>query len=632
MKKLSAASATVDRTSRNVLLWTFLAGGCILLAMAGPFLAGRIYTFDDLGSFHLPLRAFYARQLAQDQPFDWMPSLYCGFYLTGEGQAGTYHPLHLLMYKYLSLPTALGLEYLLSYPILWAGGWFFLNRRLHDRAAALFGGMIFFAASFNLLHFVHPNAMVIIAHIPWLLWCIDIVLTDCRRRRVLCATWGIALLTGSQVLLGYPQYVWFSLLAEAAYAGFLMYVFRYAPREGCAEGFDCRVCIGCFTSTWPRIVIGLGLGLLLGSVQWIPTLEALGHSARLSADSAFTNYHSLHPLNLLQLVDPYLFRQRVVGRYAHEFGLYLGAVPLLLIVWLGMKRHELGRLKPLAVASALFAALALILALGRYGLVYSLQQYLPVIGRFKDPCRYLVLFQGGMMLLATLGFYLLVRHYREARRPQTPDSLIKILNTLPESVWKRYQPLWLIALLSATIAAVGLIHHGNPLVAAPWIVLVGVSLFFYAAWLITRVAAGNRGALIQLVLFTAADLGLYGLSNSIYGHTATLPAYIASIATPPGSPPERILCCPRSYNDSRLRIGDQIILRGYDRADGYLGLEPKKLLDYRCLSTLRVAGVRWVQKDFTTKDIQGIRWLDKHWGEVPQPLPRVRLVGKTVVS
>ena len=34
--------------------------------------------------------------------------------------------------------------------------------------------MTFTFSSFCLLHFVHPNAVAIVAHVPWLLWAIDL--------------------------------------------------------------------------------------------------------------------------------------------------------------------------------------------------------------------------------------------------------------------------------------------------------------------------------------------------------------------------------------------------------------------------------------------------------------------------
>src|SRR5215208_4317721 len=128
--------------------WTLLACGIIWLAMAVPFFAGRVYVADDLGAYHLPLRSFYAEQLERGQSFDWLPSLFSGFYLTGEGQVGSYHPLHLLMYRYLPLGMAFDLELLLSYPAMLAGMYLLLRRWLGRRDAAMFGALVFTFSGF----------------------------------------------------------------------------------------------------------------------------------------------------------------------------------------------------------------------------------------------------------------------------------------------------------------------------------------------------------------------------------------------------------------------------------------------------------------------------------------------------
>ncbi|MCD4728081.1 MAG: hypothetical protein K8R46_10490, partial [Pirellulales bacterium] len=234
-----------DCSGRNLTAWTLLAGLLLFAVLAGPFFAGRVYTADDLGAFHLPVRAFYAEQIARGEAHDWMPALYSGFYLTGEGQAGVYHPLHQLLYRLLPLRAALGWEYLLSYPLMMLGTWLLLRRRIGRGGGAALGALLFTFSSFNLLHFVHPNAVAVIAHIPWLLWAIDVVLLDARRRKIALATALIALLTGSQLLLGYPQFVWLSLLTEIAYAVFLLTARRYAARIGCDVHFTCNDCIGC---------------------------------------------------------------------------------------------------------------------------------------------------------------------------------------------------------------------------------------------------------------------------------------------------------------------------------------------------------------------------------------------------
>ena len=300
-----------------------MAGLLLLAALAGPFFVGRVYTRDDLGAYHLPVRAFFAQQLARGEPFDWMPQIYSGFYLTGEGQGGTYHPWHWLLYRCLPLRAALGWEWLSAYPFMLAGGWLFLRRLFGRGDAAMLGSLLFTFCSFNLLHFIHPNAVEVIAHIPWLLWAIDVVLCDARRRKVAAACAALALLTGSQLLLGYPQYVWFSLLAETSYAAFLLYSRRYSPRCGCDACASCGECVGCHARTWPRLALAKGAGLLLGGVQLLPTWDALCHSTRQVSDAAFAQVGSLHPANLIQLIAPYLFTDRVVGGSTHEMSVYV---------------------------------------------------------------------------------------------------------------------------------------------------------------------------------------------------------------------------------------------------------------------------------------------------------------------
>src|ERR1041385_2963417 len=79
---------------RPISALSLVVWGCtaaLLIALAWPMFAGRVYVADDLGAMHLPMRMFYSGQLAAGEPFDWNPDLFGGFYLTGEGQAGTYH-------------------------------------------------------------------------------------------------------------------------------------------------------------------------------------------------------------------------------------------------------------------------------------------------------------------------------------------------------------------------------------------------------------------------------------------------------------------------------------------------------------------------------------------------------------
>jgi hypothetical protein len=159
----------------------------------------------DLLHFHYPLRDFYARALADGQRIDWLPGLFSGFYVVGEGQLGGYHPLHWLLYRALPLDRAFAVELVVAYPCLFAGTWLWLRRRVGAGPAA-FGAMASTFCGFMLIHGVHPNIVGVLAH--------AVVAVGARRRG--CASHrppdrrggGDRPLLGSQLLLGRPQSAW----------------------------------------------------------------------------------------------------------------------------------------------------------------------------------------------------------------------------------------------------------------------------------------------------------------------------------------------------------------------------------------------------------------------------------------
>jgi hypothetical protein len=617
-------------SERDLFAWSVLAGVILLSLLAMPFFAGQLYTADELGNFHLPARAYYAEQLARGESFDWMPDVYSGFYLTGEGQVGTYHPLHRFLYRFLPFPAALGWEYLCSYPLMLAGMYFWLRRRLRRQDAAMVGSLAFTFSSFNLLHFVHPNAVAAVAHIPWLLAMIDIVLVESKRWKVALAQAFLALLTGSQLLLGCPQYVWFSLLAEIGFTIYVVTSRRYLPRDGCETMPTCRACIGCRRNSAPRVVIAKSIGLLVGAIQLLPTLEALCQSTRSSGTPAGA---SLHPINLVQLVAPYLPIDRVFGGSAHELSLYLGAVPLMLALWVLVRSSDLGGMKRFAQVAGGLAVGALVMALGSQGITAGRQPATPWVAWFQCSSRYTVLFQFAVAVLAAIGFVLVER---EAREKQKIDRYLSILDgkNRASALWRRYEVLGAAVLISLSVAVAGLILQAGHHVASVPRVLVGPLLMAAAALLVIAAANGVRGALVGLILFMAADLGYYGLSCTLAEPGGKLDGLLARTVAPPGECEACGLEAQRVFApaDPPAAIGNQMTLAGWSRTDGYAVLAPQKSLDYFQLPALRVAGTRWVHRSTATSAIEGLVPYDQNWMQVPDPLPLVRLVTRVVPS
>jgi hypothetical protein len=618
-------------SERDLFAWSLLAGIILLSLLATPFFSGGVYTADDLGSFHLPARAYYAHQLARGEAFDWMPSIFAGFYLTGDGQVGTYHPLHHLLYRFLPLRAALGWEYLLSYPLMLSGMYFLLRRRLRRRDAAMLGSLAFTFSSFNLLHFVHPNEVAAVAHIPWLLTMIDIVLVDAKRWRVALAQAFLALLTGSQVLLGCPQFVWYSLLTESCFAAFLVLSRKYLPRDGCETMPTCRACIGCCRSSLSCVVIAKMIGLLVGAVQLLPILDSLLHSTAIRGDSP--EAATLHPINLVQLIAPYLPIDRAFGGSAHELGLYVGAVPLMLALWVFARRNELGGLGRLAKATAAFALVAIVLAMGSRLVPAPNSAHWSAWFQFSS--RYTVLFQLAVAVLAAIGFVIVERESRERGRIQRHATLLE--SKKPASaLWRRYEVLGATVLVSLAVAVAGLILQIGHHVASPSRVLVGPLLMGAAALLVIAASQGIRGALVGLVLFMAADLGYYGLSCTLDESAVRPDEFIAQTVAPPVEPsPEadvdRVFA-PPAYSDDATPVGNQMTLAGWDRTDGCAALTPRKCLNYFQLAALRASATRWVHRGPSTAAIEGLVTYDDDWSQVPDPLPPARLVTRVVRS
>lgn len=597
-RNVDAAMEISDGQARQRTRWILLFCLLLLAIMAGPGLAGRLYTCDDLGAFHVPARRFYAQALEAGDAFDWLPGLYCGFYLTGEGQAGTYHPLHYLLYRFLPFTSAFDLEVLLNFPLLLCGAYLFLKRWVKRRDAALFGAAAFTFSGFCLLHLMHVNAMAVVVHLPWMLLAIDVACTDRIRRRVVWALLGIVVLTASQLLMGHPQFVWLSLLAE------ITYVVLVLRRR--LMGFRPYV----------DLAVAKLIGLLIAAVQILPTIDAASTATRGSADPGFAYYGSIHPLNLLQLIGPYLFSTRVVGQNTHELGLYIGAVPLMLLVWLFTSRRALGERRRLIICTISLAAVAFVLALGQFGYLYSLQTVLPVVGRFRFPGRYVVLATLAIAIVVAVAYAQLID---EARRPHS-------------HVTRPLRPLWITVAIGLAVALTAPLLWRRDFVSPLPYTLIGPSLMALAAWLIGRTLRGSAWAVHALALLMLCDLGVYGLSYSVWGRTARLADLCAVSAAPPTTPDGRIVADFVDVDKPALRTGNSMLLTGWKRADGYAALEPARTLPLTTVRSMRVAGVRWVKRNERTENIPGLIPVDDEWLKVPNPLPRARLVTRAMVT
>ena len=259
--------------------------------------------------------------------------------------------------------------------------------------------------------------MAVVAHAPWLLWAIEVLLHSGSPRRRWMAGCFVALATGSQLLLGHPQAFWLSAFLEAAYALY---------RARVPQHFKRLTALG----------LAKALGVVIGAVQLLPTMEAVEGSVRFGTEE-FRDRGALHPANLLQWIEPYLFEQRVLSEHltrfaTHELGIYLGVLTPVLVVWLWIRRREIDPARRGLLRAALVAAItSLILACGRYlPWVHGIVTEIPLLSLFRASCRYSVLAQFAGSILCAIAIEDLARTKRPlAWRALWPLAVVPVCSS-----------------------------------------------------------------------------------------------------------------------------------------------------------------------------------------------------------
>jgi hypothetical protein len=572
-----------DRVTQLSLAAAFLI---LFLPLLWPLLTWRVFTLGDLLQFHLPLRFIYQDALRHGQSFLWSSALGSGIYLHAEGQSGMAHPFHLLIYRVLPLTAAFNLETLVNYPVLMTGTWVLLRRFRFTTEAALTGALMFAFSGFNLMHLVHVNMIAVVAHVPWLLWSADLLLTE-RTQRMIAAGFALSALNlASQILLGFPQGVWFSSVILAA---FIVY----------------RTWAG---TRWTRVLLlGAALlsGIMAGGIQLLPTLDLARSSVRAATTSDFRLSLSMHPLNLVQLVSPYLLDRRVYAlpgeRYMHEFCIYGGAISSMSACWVALRWRELERQRQAAALLGL-AAFGVVLALGRYGGVYPLLAHLPGLSSFRASTRHIVIVH-----IACAGLVALV-----------VEDLLALKGRIP---WRRLSWLMVPAALSVLIAVAVPFARRSAWLSMRGVafdstgpILVGTMFVVATAGLFALAGRGYRSAVPILIVLAALDLAWWGDRYEYSMEPARVSELRPFRGLPPGAQAEDLVRPTAVRNDMNLyamwRLRSSTV---------YLGLIPATVLNPYLPIAKRVAGVKW-------------DWTEFGWQAVNDTMPRARLMSEWQVS
>ena len=311
----------------------------------------------------------------------------------------TYPPIYLFA-PFLSA-RAFNAFLLLHYSIAATGMWLFLREIRLDRTAAVLGALVFAFSGFMAGHREHTKIIMCAAWLPYclLFW------ERLRRTGGLHYMACLSVCLGLTILTGHFQIVMLTWIALGAYV---------VAGSGVPKVRD----LG-------RFVMVVGIALLIGMAQLLPTWDLLPTTARATrlGDVTFRLMGSFNPLAMTLLVAPQLFGPNVPrGPYGGEYwgphpnltemACYVGIIPL------ALAGGTLCRIR--SDRSIRFwwvlAVLAGVLALGRHTPVGRLLAHAPIYGSFRVPARHFLEISCALAVLSAYGMHRVRRGVTKGER------------------------------------------------------------------------------------------------------------------------------------------------------------------------------------------------------------------------
>jgi len=453
-----------------------LIAGIIIAAFWPVVSLQRALFYFDITDLNLPFRHFYGHWISQGRFPLWTESIYCGYPIFAEGQAGALYPLNLLLFTCLPSWVAMNLSTVGHLLGLCLFGYLFF-RGLASPAGAFTGALALGLNAFVVQRLIHTAPLHQMTWAPLLFWIVDRAFQTGRFRWLLCGAAVVAV----QVLAGQQQFAMVTAFGLIPWILFRAWTTRDATRWRERAG---RAAVA--------VAVLYGMGAALAAVQIIPSVELLRLSIRAEqASTADAVMGSWPPALAASLIFPDAFGSRMWGTHwldsvipYQEMGCFAGAVTALLAV-VGAARSP-GRRATFFTGLGLAAMLC---AMGSYSFLWPMMSRSPVLGSFRTPARMAFLAVFAACALAARG----VDSVAAGRRPQLRA------------------PLGLFCFLAACALAVIHATYGDALFTeAPAVAGSSASLLF---------AEIKRDAATRLCLLAGAFLAMFFLPSATRSRT-----------------------------------------------------------------------------------------------------------------
>ncbi len=390
---------------------------------------------------------FIREQLSQGEIPLWNPHQFSGIPFMAAGQQSALYPLSAIYYT-LPLTSAYGWFIVIN---LWLAGVFmagFMRGLGINRAGATLSGVVYQLAGFMIASVVFPMIIGAIVWLPLILLMIENIIRG-RGFWIFKGTaipWVIigAIAIGCNILAGHVEITIYTLLIAGYYAGLrLIWDVIHKRRE--TNTIPIRW--ASMTAVWLLVMVGLGIGL--GSLQFIPLFEFVQTNWRAERSSLDTVLSYAHPFrDFLQFLMPNFYGNPAHHSYIDVFSgktmteltnlqgnridfidwgiknyvegaLYVGILPLILSLYAIISSlwsiksppndlggdTEGGRPQVIIFSILLLIALSFMFGLPTYGLMFAL----PGINQLNSPFRWIFAVTLAISALSGTGLHLLAQ-------------------------------------------------------------------------------------------------------------------------------------------------------------------------------------------------------------------------------
>ena len=365
-----------------ILLPVLVPVGTFWSALVGP----RSLAPGDGYRAYLPLHIVAARIWRSGHIPVWNSFEFAGYPMLAFAQTGVLYPPNLLMVLFPSI-RGYAVLVVLHFAIAGVGAYLLARRLTGDNAAAAVAAAAFGLSGFFFAHIGHHAIVASAAWLPWCFYGFELVMDRLTAGRLLVASGAVAL----TLVAGHPQ-TWSVLLAALGlYAAVLTLTDR---RRG-------------LRPVWMAALV-MGVAMLLGAAQLLPTASIVGESARADVDYYTATTYSMGLSDLPLLLFPLAFGGGAGPPFAEAFHgewglLELAGYPTAVALVLAAVGFVAARRDRRVIALAAVGIVAVLVALGDSTPLGALVYRIPPYGQFRSWARYLVFFDLAVAVLAAYG-------------------------------------------------------------------------------------------------------------------------------------------------------------------------------------------------------------------------------------